>query len=94
MEAWSGQGERCVEELVLLRGGVVVKEKEKASLPLNAVLDQAFLPLVQGEHEMRCGDREPNKFIYSHLQLDNLTIKVIDRERFLARRSFAILWIS
>jgi hypothetical protein len=70
--------------LILIRDGVVVKEKEKVSLPLNTILDQAFLSLVQGEYEILCGCREPNKFIYSRLQLDNLTIKVVDSEnRFL-----------
>ncbi len=79
-EAWSGQDERCVKVLILLRGGVVVKEKEIASLPLNEVLDQAFLSLIQRKHEVWCGDRVPNKFIYSHLQLNNLAIEVSDRE--------------
>jgi hypothetical protein len=78
---WSSQEEgHGAEELVLLGGRVIVEEKEVISLPLHTTLDEAFLPLIQGEHEILCDGREPNKFIDSHLQLDNLAIKVVDSE--------------
>jgi hypothetical protein len=79
-KVWGGQGERCAEVLIFLRGGFIVKEKEKTSLPLNAVLDQTFFSLIQREHEVRCGAREPKEFIDSFLQLDYLVIDVSDRK--------------
>ncbi len=49
-------------------------------VPASVTGPVAPVPLVQGEHEILCGGREPNKFIDSHLQLDNLTIKAVDSE--------------
>ncbi len=71
---------RCAEVFIFLRGRFIVEEKERTSLPLDAVLDQTFFSLIQREHEVGCGGREPKDLIDSCLQLDDLVIDASDRK--------------
>ena len=77
---WDIQIKEVARVSFILCGGFIIKEKEKTSLPLNAVLDQTFFSLIQREHELKCGAREPKEFIDSCLQLDYLVIDVSDRK--------------